>query len=95
MVFCYKEALVQQGRPSDDTDQSALKEFIRAQLHEMEKFRWRLGEKLGHDPILDRSVNEIYGEWLCKYGEAFKRWWENRNNCSFTMHFKIDQMIGK
>ncbi len=87
---------MQQSQQSDETNQGALREFIKAELAEMEKFRWRLGKKIGHDPLNDRSLNEIYGEWIIKYSEAFKNWWtNNKSNCSFTMHFKIHQMTGK
>jgi hypothetical protein len=50
----------------------------RAQIHEMEKYRWYLGERLGHDPLLDRTRNEICAEWIARYAAEFRAWWDSR-----------------
>jgi hypothetical protein len=54
--------------------------YLKAQIVEMEKYKWILGVHLGHDPLLDRSLNEIYCDWIHKHGPAFRVWWESREN---------------
>ncbi len=58
-----------------------LLESLRAEIEEIEKFKWCLGERLGHDPLLDRSMNDICQEWITKYAADFRKWWqEQRKN---------------
>ena len=45
----------------------------------MERFKWFEGVKLGHDPLQDRTLNEIYMDWIEKYGADFRKYWEERN----------------
>ena len=51
---------------------------IEAELHEMEKYKWCLGVHLQHDPLLDRTLNEIYCEWIDKYAADFRKDWERK-----------------
>ena len=61
--------------------QAELLESLRAEIQEIEKFKWCLGERLGHDPLKDRSMNDICQEWIAKYAADFRRWWQaNRKN---------------
>ena len=61
--------------------QAELLESLRAEIQEIEKFKWCLGERLGHDPLQDRSMNDICQEWIAKYAADFRRWWQaNRKN---------------
>jgi hypothetical protein len=55
-----------------------LLESLRAEIEEIEKFKWCLGERLGHDPLLDRSMNDICQEWISKYAAEFRKWWQER-----------------
>lgn len=55
-----------------------LLESLRAEIEEIEKFKWYLGERLGHDPLLDRSMNDICQEWINNYAAEFRRWWQER-----------------
>lgn len=52
-------------------------EFTELQIIEMEKYKYYLGEKLGHDPLLDRSLENIYCEWIEKYAYDFRKNYEN------------------
>jgi hypothetical protein len=61
------------------TDQCDLQEYVKAQITEMERFKWSLGTQLGYDPLRDRSLNEIYTEWIQKYAAAFRGCWEEKN----------------
>jgi hypothetical protein len=49
---------------------------LEAEIVEMEKYKWYLGEKLQHDPLQDRSLNDIYCEWIEKYASDFRRDWD-------------------
>jgi hypothetical protein len=51
---------------------------LEAEIREMEKYKWYLGEKLQHDPLQDRSLNDIYCEWIDKYASDFRRDWEKK-----------------
>ena len=80
---------VGQNLPAEVSEECDFQECLKAQITEMEKFKWLLGEKLGHDPLLDRPLNAIYGEWIQTYGPAFRDWWEKNkrekrklNNCN-------------
>ena len=59
-----------------------LLESLRAEIEEIEKFKWCLGERLGHDPLLDRSMNDICQEWITKYAADFRKWWQGRRKNS-------------
>jgi hypothetical protein len=54
-----------------------LLESLRAEIEEIEKFKWCLGERIGHDPLLDRSMNDICQEWISQYAADFRKWWHN------------------
>jgi hypothetical protein len=55
-----------------------LLESLRAEIEEIEKFKWCLGERIGHDPLIDRSMNDICQEWINKYAADFRKWWQER-----------------
>jgi len=61
-----------------------LEETIKAELQEIEKYKWYLGERIGHDPLLDRSMNDICKEWIQQNARAFRENWERskQNRCS-------------
>ena len=53
-----------------------LRDSARAQIAEIEKYRWCLGVQLGRDPLLDRTKQEICEEWIAKYAAEFRLWWD-------------------
>ena len=53
---------------------------IEAEILEMEKYKWYLGVQLQHDPLQDRSLNEIYCEWIEKYAADFRKFWEGKGH---------------
>ena len=53
-----------------------LEETLKAEIDEIEKYKWYLGERLGHDPLNDRSMNDICKEWIEKHALAFRQHWE-------------------
>jgi hypothetical protein len=61
-----------------------MEETIRAEIDEIEKYKWYLGERIGHDPLNDRSMNDICKEWIEKHALAFRQHWEEvkKNRCS-------------
>jgi hypothetical protein len=70
---------LEQNLRREVTDQCDLQEYVKAQITEMERFKWSLGTQLGYDPLRDRSLNEIYTEWIQKYAAAFRGCWEEKN----------------
>ena len=42
----------------------------------MEIHKWCLGVELHHDPLNDKSLNDIYCEWIKKYAAKFREEWE-------------------
>jgi hypothetical protein len=62
--------------------ENELLEYVRAEVEEISKFKWYLGEKLGYDPLLDRSMNDICMEWIAKYAAEFSSHWEERKKNS-------------
>lgn len=57
-----------------------IQKSIEAEIREMEKYKWCLGVELRHDPLKDRSLNEIYCEWIDKYAAGFRRDWDKNKN---------------
>ena len=53
---------------------------IEAEIQEMERYKWYLGVQLQHDPLQDRSLNEIYCEWIAKYAADFRKFWEKKGH---------------
>jgi hypothetical protein len=62
-----------------------LRESAQAEREEMLKYKWYLGEKLGHDPEDDRPAWEIFAEWVDRYAAAFRQHWEaqRRHACLY------------
>ena len=60
-----------------DALQAKFDEFLKAQIHEIEKYKWCLGVQLKHDPLLDRSYNDICMEWIRLYAAEFRKNWNN------------------
>ncbi len=52
----------------------------------MERHKWFEGVKLGHDPLQDHSLNEIYVDWIEKYGADFRKYWETQNGRPLKHH---------
>jgi hypothetical protein len=57
-----------------------MEETIKAEIDEIEKYKWYLGERIGHDPLIDRSMNDICNEWIEKYAQCFRKHWEDVKN---------------
>ncbi len=53
-----------------------MEETIKAEIDEIEKYKWYLGERIGHDPLNDRSMNEICKEWIERHALQFRQHWE-------------------
>lgn len=60
-------------------------EMLQAQIIEIEKYKWCLGIQLGHDPLLDKSLNEICMEWINLYASEYREYWNKTHepsNCN-------------
>ena len=63
---------------NDMPEGSDIRECIEAEIKEMEKYKWCLGVHLQHDPLKDRSLNDIYCEWIDKYAADFRKDWQDK-----------------
>lgn len=68
------------GSFPQDTSENEIQKSLEAEIQEMEKYKWCLGVQLQHDPLQDRSLNEIYCEWIDKYAAEFRKQWEDNKN---------------
>jgi hypothetical protein len=73
---------MEQLQPLRGSDSCDFENCIKAQIAEVEKYKWLLGEQIGHDPLQDKTLNEIYTEWIQKYAADYRKWWESRKNNS-------------
>jgi len=64
--------------PKDPVQDDETRRCLDAEVLEMEKYKWCLGVHLQHDPLMDRTLNEIYCEWIDKYAADFRKDWEKR-----------------
>lgn len=71
-MFCSAIEAAEELRAREDRRACA-----RAQILEMEKYRWCLGVQLGRDPLLDRTRDEICAEWIERHAADFRAWWES------------------
>jgi hypothetical protein len=62
----------------DDRIGQDIRKCIDAEIMEMEKYKWCMGVHLQHDPLQDRSLNEIYCEWINKYAADFRKDWDKK-----------------
>lgn len=60
---------------SGKISEEEIRRCVEAEIQEMEKYKWCLGVQLRHDPLQDRSLNEIYCEWIEKYAAEFRKSW--------------------
>ena len=63
-------------KPSQKSPLEEIMKSLEAEIQEMEKYKWCLGVQLQHDPLQDRSLNDIYCEWIDKYAADFRKFWD-------------------
>ncbi len=56
--------------------------FAKRQLEEIDKYKWCLGEQLGHDPLYDRTYDDIACEWISIHGAEFRDTWGHQADSS-------------
>jgi len=57
------------------------REFMASQCKEIDTYKWGLGERLNHDPLQDRTLDDIGIEWITKYAAAHRESWEHEHTC--------------
>lgn len=55
-----------------------LKKFLLDEMAEIERYKWNLGVQLCHDPLNDKSINDICIEWIIQYAVEFREAWEQK-----------------
>lgn len=53
-----------------------LKAYLKAQVEEIQKYKWIESERRQHDIGFHTAAME----WIMLYGESFRRGWDNRSN---------------
>jgi hypothetical protein len=68
----------------DSVSGKEMEDTIKAEIDEIEKYKWYLGERIGQDPLNNRSMNDICQEWIERHAKDFRKHWEQkkRNRCS-------------
>jgi hypothetical protein len=53
-----------------------LRESALATWEEFLRHKWRMGVALGYDPEDDRSINELFADWIAQHASSFRQHWE-------------------
>jgi hypothetical protein len=67
---------------SSSATEQEMRACIAAEIDEIQRYKWYLGERLRHDPLLDRSMDDICREWIDKYAAEFRKTWESRKTAA-------------
>jgi len=54
-----------------------MRQFAAMQVAEIDRHKYLLGTRLGHDPLQDRTMNDIAREWITTYGAGFRAYWQS------------------
>ena len=57
-------------------DDNEFREHLLAELEEILRYKWYLGEEMKQDPLESMSMDEICLQWINKYAEAFRNNWK-------------------
>lgn len=66
------------GTGSQKLNEDEFKNCLFAQLDEIMKYKWYLGEAMKKDPLECMSMDEICLQWIERYAKEFREHW-NRN----------------
>jgi hypothetical protein len=66
------------GENKSDAEKE-FRESLFAQLEEIMKYKWCLGEKMKRNPLEVMSMDEICLEWIEKYAKEFREYWKRKN----------------
>jgi len=58
-------------------------DYNQAQVCEILKFKWVLGVKLHHDPLIDYTLNDIAEMWVNLYAAEFRVYWEKEHHWQY------------
>ena len=61
-------------------DMTDLEQSLKAEIDEIMKYKWYMGENMNRDPLEVHSLDEICRDWIIKYAKEFRKNWENRKN---------------
>jgi hypothetical protein len=64
-----------QHQDSHEQIEDDFKQFLFAQLEEIMKYKWYLGEEMKRDPLECMSMDSICLEWIEKYAKEFREYW--------------------
>jgi len=55
------------------------RKYLYAQLEEIMKYKWNLGEMMKRDPLERMNMNDICLGWIEKYAKEFSEYWKSKN----------------
>lgn len=61
----------------NDAMKSSFDSYLKAQIQEIERYKWCLGVQLKRDPLMDRSYDDICLEWISRHAADFRKHWNN------------------
>jgi len=64
--------------PRHPYSEQDLRESAQATWEEFLRHKWRMGVQLGHNPLDDRSVNELFADWIAQHAAGFRQHWEEQ-----------------
>ena len=59
----------------EEIKQNRLHDFLQAQLEEIYRYKWIMGEEMHNDPLTKYSMNEICSMWILNNAQAFRIEW--------------------
>lgn len=66
---------------------TSFEDCLKAEIQEIDKYKWCLGVALKHDPLQDRTLNEIAMEWIQKYAADFREYWNRKEQDHINISF--------
>jgi hypothetical protein len=68
----------QHHHTDNDKKQNDFEESLKAEIDEIMKYKWYLGEKIHRDPLETQSIDDICKDWIVKHAQSFRKFWEER-----------------
>jgi hypothetical protein len=67
-----------QNQASPEFDFRNFENSLKAEIDEIMKYKWYLGESLKRDPLEVQSIDDISKDWINKHAHDFRVSWEQK-----------------
>ena len=68
---------------TEEIKKERLHDFLVAQLEEIYRYKWFLGEEMHNDPLNEYSMNEICSMWITKNAKTFRTEWISEHGLEY------------